>query len=253
LAKFSADIDMSIWGKILGGATGFAFGGPIGAIVGTVAGHAVDKYRAAQDQETDGDPTKSVAFTIGVIILSAKMAKADGVVTREEVNAFKQMFKVPEHEAANVSRVFNQARKDSAGFEPYACQLADMFVGNPAVLEELLSCLAQIAHADGKIHPDELIFLEAVSDIFGLDQAVFERVTAIERSGADADIYQVLGVNREISNDDLKSAYRALVRENHPDRLIAQGLPEEFIDLANKRLAAINSAYDAVQLERGLA
>jgi DnaJ like chaperone protein len=88
--------------------------------------------------------------------------------------------------------------------------------------------------------------------MFGLDQAVFERVTAIERSGADADIYQVLGVNREISNDDLKSAYRALVRENHPDRLIAQGLPEEFIDLANKRLAAINSAYDAVQLERGL-
>lgn len=241
---------MSIWGKILGGATGFAFGGPIGAIVGAVAGHAVDKYRATQ--QGDGDPTKSVAFTIGVIILSAKMAKADGVVTRNEINAFKQVFRVPEHEVDNVSRVFNQARKDSAGFEPYARQLAEMFTGNAAVLEELLSCLAHIAHADGRIHPAELEFLEAVSDIFGLDHAAFERVTAMERSGADSDPYRILGVERTISNDDLKSAYRTLVRENHPDRLIAQGLPEEFIDLANEKLAAINTAYDAVQQERGI-
>ncbi len=243
---------MSIWGKILGGATGFAFGGPIGAIIGAVAGHAVDKYRATQQQQGDGDPTKSIAFTIGVIILSAKMAKADGVVTRDEINAFKQMFKVPEDEVANVTRVFNQARKDSAGFEPYARQLADMFVGNPAVLEELLSCLAHIAHADGKIHPDELTFLEAVSDIFGLDHSAFERVTALERSGADSDPYRVLGVDRTISDAELKSAYRALVRENHPDRLIAQGLPEEFIDLANDKLAAINNAYDTVQQARGI-
>lgn len=241
---------MSIWGKILGGATGFAVGGPIGAIVGAVAGHAVDKYR--NTQHVDSDPTKSVGFTIGVIILSAKMAKADGVVTRDEIDVLKKMFKVPEHEAGNVSRVFNQARKDSAGFEPYAHQLSEMFVDNPAVLEELLSCLALIAHADGKIHPDELTFLQEVSDIFGLDHIAFERVTALEHGATASDPYQILGVARTVSDDEVKSAYRALVRENHPDRLTAQGMPEEFISLANDKLAGINIAYEAVRQERGL-
>ena len=147
---------MSIWGKILGGAAGFAVGGPLGAIIGAVAGHAVDRYRATQvEGEDGGDPTRSIAFTIGVIVLSAKMAKADGVVTRDEIDAFKQVFRVPAHETGNVSKVFNQARRDSAGFEPYARQLAGMFRDNPVVLEELLSCLAYIAHADGKLHPSE--------------------------------------------------------------------------------------------------
>jgi len=129
---------LSIWGKILGGAAGFALGGPLGAILGAVAGHAVDRFRATQHVQGDGDPTRSIAFTIGVIVLRAKMAKADGVVTRDEIDAFKQVFRVPANEAANVSKVFNQARQDSAGFEPYAKQLAGMFADNPAVLEELL-------------------------------------------------------------------------------------------------------------------
>ena len=124
------------------------------------------------------DPTKSIAFTIGVIVLSAKMAKADGVVTRDEIDAFKQVFRVPTHESANVARSSNQARRDSAGFEPYAKQLAGMFRDNPVVLEELLNCLAFIAHADGTLHPAEQTFLQEVSAIFRLDRAAFERATS---------------------------------------------------------------------------
>jgi DnaJ like chaperone protein len=243
---------MSIWGKILGGAAGFALGGPLGAIVGAVAGHAVDRYRASQDDEpTSGDPTKSIAFTIGVIVLSAKMAKADGVVTRDEINAFKQVFRVPSHESANVAKVFNQARKDSAGFEPYAKQLAGMFRDNPVVLEELLNCLAFIAHADGKLHPAEQAYLQDVSAIFGLDRAAFERATSTTLDSDSADPYQLIGVARDATNDEIKSAYRALVRENHPDRLMAQGVPEEFIEVANAKLAGINAAYETIQKERG--
>ena len=127
---------MSIWGKILGGVGGFAIGGPLGAIIGTVAGHAVDRMRQTQTQ--NGDATKTVAFTIGVVVLGAKMAKVDGQVNAEEVTAFRQVFRVPPDEVRNVTRVFDQARKDSHGFEPYARQIAGMFEGNPAVLEELL-------------------------------------------------------------------------------------------------------------------
>jgi DnaJ like chaperone protein len=240
---------MTIWGKILGGAAGFALGGPLGAILGAVAGHAVDRYRATQRE--DEDPTRSIAFTIGVIVLSAKMAKADGVVTRDEVDAFKKIFRVPPNETANVAKVFNQARRDSAGFEPYAKQLAGMFHDNPAVLEELLNCLAYIAHADGKVHDAEKRFLHEVAAIFELDSAAFERATTIRLDPDEADPYQLLGVKRDAADDEIKSAYRKLVRENHPDRLMAQGVPEEFIEIANRKLAAINGAYDMVQRERG--
>jgi DnaJ like chaperone protein len=243
---------MSIWGKILGGAAGFALGGPLGALIGAVAGHAVDRYRATQAEGEDaGDPTRSIAFTIGVIVLSAKMAKADGVVTRDEIDAFKQVFRVPANETANVSKVFNQARKDSAGYEPYAQQLAGMFRDNPVVLEELLSCLAYIAHADGRIHPAEERFLHEISGIFALDEAAFKRATSLNRKPDENDPYELIGVSRDASIDAIKAAYRKLVRENHPDRLIAQGVPEEFIEVANRKLATINGAYDVIQKERG--
>jgi len=241
---------MSIWGKILGGAAGFALGGPLGAMLGAVAGHAVDRYRATQQDQDDGDPTRSIAFTIGVIVLSAKMAKADGVVTRDEIDAFKQVFQVPANEAANVSKVFNQARQDSAGFEPYARQLAGMFSDNPAVLEKLLNCLAYIAHADGKIHPAEQKFMQDVAAVFGLDQAAFERATATSFDADGADPYQIIGVPRDADEAKIKSTYRNLVRENHPDKLMSQGVPEEFIALANRKLADINAAYDSIQKER---
>jgi len=240
---------MSIWGKIVGGAAGFALGGPLGALIGTVGGHVIDTLRKARGSGEDA--TKSIAFTIGVIALGAKMAKADGVVTKDEIAAFKEVFQVPADEARNVARVFDQARKDARGFEPYANQIAGMFKDNPAVLEELLWCLSYIAKADGSIHPAELAFLHQVSDIFGLDQAAFERVTALQMAGDHADPYRVLGVPRETPLPDIKAAHLKLVRENHPDTLIAQGMPEEMITVANEKLAAINAAYDRIRAERG--
>ena len=107
---------MSIWGKIIGGAAGFALGGPLGAIVGAAAGHAVDKMRAGPPSEK----RRQAAFSIAVIVLAAKMAKADGVVTRDEIDSFKRLFHVPAHEMRNVGRLFDQAKQDSAGYAPYA-------------------------------------------------------------------------------------------------------------------------------------
>ncbi len=143
---------MSIWGKIIGGFAGFAFGGPLGALLGAYAGHAFDKARDGRGR-TEETVDKQVAFTIAVIVLSAKMAKADGHVSRDEVDAFKRIFHIPPDEMKNVGQIFDDARQDAKGFEVYAEQIAGMFAHQPAVLEELLGGLFHIAKADGIVHP----------------------------------------------------------------------------------------------------
>ncbi len=246
---------MSIWGKILGSAAGFAIGGPLGALVGAVAGHAVDHFgRCGPDDGSEGsDGTKSIAFTIGVIVLSAKLAKVDGIVQRVEVEAFKRAFEVPPDELTNVGRVFNLARRDSQGFEVYARQIAGLFEERDPVLEELLESLLRIAEADGEVHEAELGYLREVGAIFGFAEADMQRILADHCAlcgRPDTDPYAVLGVARDSDDAAVKTAYRRLVQEHHPDRLIAQGLPQEFLDHATDKMAAINAAYARIQKER---
>lgn len=242
---------MSIWGKIIGGVGGFAIGGPLGALLGGLAGHAVDKFRTSDDAE-ERDGTKQIAFTIGVIVLGAKMAKADGQVTRDEVDAFKQVFQVPPEEMTNVSRVFNLARKDASGFEPYARQIAKLFEPGSQVLEDLLHGLFHIAKADNVVHPAEIDYLKSVAELFGFDEAGFARIREYHLGADKADPYTILGVPHDADDTEVKQAWRKLIQENHPDRAIALGLPQEFIDLANEKLAAINDAYDQISRQRGL-
>lgn len=247
---------MSIWGKIIGGAAGFALGGPLGALFGGLAGHAVDRHVETEGVQTaaleDRSATKQIAFTIAVIALGAKMAKADGQVSRSEVAAFKEVFQVPANETANVARVFDLAKQDSRGFEPYAQQVARMFKKGHPVLEELLDGLFHIARADGTVHANELAYLAEVARIFGFSEADFARIREANVGTDKADPYTILGVTRDMSNDEIRAAWRKLVRDNHPDRLIAQGLPEEFVNMANEKLATINAAYDKVAKERGI-
>jgi DnaJ like chaperone protein len=239
---------MSIWGKIVGGAAGFAVGGPLGALLGGIAGHAVDR---ARDEMGEGD-VHSIAFTIAVIALGAKMAKADGRVTADEVAAFREVFRVPESEVKNVSRVFNQARKDVAGFEAYAGQIGAMFRTQPNVLENLLDGLFHIARADGHFVPDEDEYLRRVALLFGFSETDFARIREAHVGPDKSDPYRVLGVARDAPADQIKKRWRELVRENHPDAMTARGVPQEFIDLATQKVAAINAAYDRIEKERGL-
>lgn len=236
---------MSIWGKIFGGAAGFALGGPIGAFLGAMAGHAVDKMRA--EPEEGPDSTKQITFTIGVIVLGAKMAKADGVVTKDEVAAFKQVFRIPPEEMKNVGRLFDRARLDAEGFEPYAHQIGRTFKDNPAVLEELLNGLFHIAKADGTVSSEEVVYLQRVAEIFGFSELQWDRLHASNIGPDKSDPYRILGVQRSDTDKDIKAAHRKLVIENHPDKLVAEGLPQEFVDLANEKLAAINAAYDQIK------
>src|SRR3954466_14885448 len=233
---------MSVWGKVSGAAAGLFVGGPVGAVVGAVVGHFF------LDQESD----PGVTFTIALVALAGKMARADGVATDQEFEVFRQAFGVPAQEEKNVQRIFNLARQDIAGFEYYAGQIARLFVGNPAMLEDVLDGLFEIAKADGVLHPGEAAFLEKVAEIFGFSPNEYRRIRASHFAPELTDPYVILGMSYVADDEELKQTYRRLVRENHPDSLMARGVPAEFVKLANDKLAAINSAYEKIQLERGL-
>jgi len=236
---------MSIWGKIIGSATGFAFGGPIGALVGGIAGHAVDKIHP-KDKLPEEKALKQIGFTIGVIVLSAKMAKADGKVTKEEIIAFRKKVNVPINEIKNVGRLWDQARQTIDGFEIYAQQIANLLGKKSPVLEELLNLLLFIAKADGIISPEEISYLKKVSIIFGFLENDFKRIYSLNM-GNYMNPYQVLGVSEDTPIKNIKIKWKILAINHHPDRLIAKGMPEDFIEKSTARLQEINNAWDIIQ------
>lgn len=191
-------------------------------------------------------PERSVGFTIAVIALGAKMAKADGQVTRDEVAAFRAIFTIPPGEEANAARVFNLARTDVAGFDAYARKIAAMFGPGDAVLHDLLEGLFTIALADGEYHAAEDIFLAEVARIFGLKACCFDSLRARFAADSHPDPYRVLGVTPEAPLAEIRAAWRAAVHEGHPDRAIARGLPTEAVKLAEARIMALNRAWEEI-------
>jgi len=220
---------MSIWSRIADAMRSLAAGEGLGAVLARLS----------------TPPERSTAFTIAVIALGAKMAKADGQVTRDEVTAFRQIFTIPRESEPAAARVFNLARQDVAGFETYAAQIARMFGPGSATLSDLLDGLFHIALADGAYHPGEDRFLRRCAEIFGFDEAAFARLRAGWAPQAP-DPWAVLGLDPGADANAVRTRWRALVRETHPDRMIARGLPEEAVKLATARLARVNAAYEAI-------
>ncbi|WP_195818509.1 molecular chaperone DjiA [Roseobacter sp. MH60115] len=221
---------MSIWSRISEALSALTAGEGLSAVF--------DRLRSP--------PERSVAFTIAVIALGAKMAKADGQVTRDEVTAFREVFHIASQDEQGAAKVFNLARQDVAGFEDYASRIREMFASQPETLRDLLEGLFHIAMADGFYHPNEDAFLERVTEIFGLPQAEFSRLRMRFAPDARQDPYAVLGVTPDTPPQEVRRAWRRLVRENHPDAMIARGVPEEAMQLAQKRMADINRAWDEI-------
>ena len=221
---------MSIWSRIADALSALASGESLSTVF--------DKLRTP--------PERTVAFTIAVIALGAKMAKADGQVTRDEVTAFREVFTIPKSDEANAARVFNLARQDVAGFEEYATRIAKMFDKGHAALVDLMEGLFHVAMADGEYHPNENAFLHRVGEIFGLPEREFRSLRARFVPDVDPDPYEVLGVTPEASREEIRKAWRRLVRDSHPDVMIARGVPEEAVKLAEKRLVAINRAWEEI-------
>lgn len=230
-----------IWQRI-SEAVGLSEGGSLrGALDALLGGFGLGSGKAANE----------VAFTAAVIALSAKMAKADGVASQIEFAAFERLFKPPPEEAANVRRLFDMATRDVAGYESYAQQIHRLLADDPQLKRDVYEGLFHIAAADGVLHSGEEAYLKRVAEIFGYDDEVYRSIRATFVSDPD-DPYTILGVERSISDTALKQHYRALIRQNHPDALVARGVPEEFVAMAERKTATINSAYEQIARERGL-
>ncbi len=225
---------MSLWSRISDAISALAAGEGLSEVF--------DRLRGSAD--------KSVAFTIAVIALGAKMAKADGEVTRDEVSAFREVFHIPAHEEQNAARVFNLARQDVAGFEHYAARIGRMYHDDQEPLCDLMEGLFHIAVADGRYHPNEDAFLARVAEIWGYDARRFNRIRAQFVPDAERDPYDVLGVEPDQPLDDIRTVWRAQVRASHPDQLAARGVPVEAVKLAEKRLIAVNDAWAKIQADR---
>jgi len=263
------------WGSIVGTVLGFTFGGgPVGAVLGGLAGHAYDRRRepATTTQRADyismssfsGTPKQTV-FTGGIINLSAKLCKIDGRVNRAEIDAFKRTFQISPAQENNIGRLFDAARRSASDFEPHAFKMAQTFSTNPSVLEQVLTNLLVIAAADGQINPSEGRFLKQVAYIFHFGPDEFKRIVARagvvmpdsdsmreqERANA-SEPFAILGIASTATNDDIKAAYRNLIRKHHPDRLAAEGKSADTVNTANEQMKRINIAYDTICKVRGI-
>ena len=221
---------MSIWKRISDALAALAQGEGLSAVF--------EKLRTP--------PERTIGFTIAVIALGAKMATADGLVTRDEVTAFRQVFHIPASEIQNAARVFDLARKDVAGFDLYAARIRDMFGAGHQALVDLLEGLFYIAVADGRYHPNENVFLEEVARIFGVQSRDFVNMRSRFVPDENPDPYCILEIEPTADAETVRQAWRALVREYHPDRMIARGVPEEAMKLAEKRLIQANWAYEEI-------
>ncbi len=273
---------MAYFGKILGGVAGLFMGGPIGAVMGAALGHAADQsdmlprvgqqvgqgFAGLMSGPGNGPsplhPARIAAmfgrkdsiFSIGIVALSAKLAKIDGAVTRAEIDAFKRHFRIPNEQVHVVGILFDQLRDSQEDYRPYARQMGEAFSDNRGMLEEVLTALFAIAKADGPITRSEQEFLRQVHAGFGLDHLAWDSAATGQsraRSNVDeGDPYLALGVNRRASDEELRAAWKKLMRENHPDSLAARGVPPEFIAAASDKVARINAAWDRIKRERRL-
>jgi len=237
---------MSIWGSLIGGMVGFSLGGPFGMLLGSLIGGKISRARSggagfgsfAQPQQI---------FALSLIVLSAKLSKADGQVSKEELVAVRDKLKIPENEIEQVGKIFNKAKEESTGYEPYAKQIAQIYQGNLNVLDEVINILFYIAEADGNISQSEHKMIEHIAQIFGLTQSQFNSIKESRKSSDKLNPYIVLNSSPEEDLSSIRKKYIQLSKENHPDILINKGVPSEVIEECKKKMRAINSAWNQVQ------
>ena len=246
---------MSVWGKIIGGTTGFALGGPIGALLGIMAGHGVDKAKINKtNKHKFSNNDKEQIFATGVIALAAKLSKVDGKVTKNEIDTFKKIFEFPNNDIKIIGKLFNSAKEDPNNYQSYAHQLRDCFI-DKKVLNEILNALFAIAYADKILHHKEEEMLIEISKIFKTSSDDFNRIKGLynnSNNGSPYDermkqYYKILGVLETDSLENIKKKYKDIIKEYHPDRTQGKGLPAEFIKFANKKLIDFNEAYNEIK------
>ena len=237
---------MSIWGSLIGGMVGFSLAGPFGMLLGSLIGGKISRARSAAGNFGTFAQSQQI-FALSLIVLSAKLSKVDGQVSKEELVAVRNKLKIPENEIEQVGKIFNKAKQESTGYEPYAQQIAQIYKNNPNVLEEVINILFYIAEADGNVSKSELDMMQHIAQIFGLNQVQFNAIKESRKSSDKLNPYIVLESKPEEDLQTIRKRYLQLSKEHHPDILISKGVPQEVIAESKKKMRAVNSAWDQIQ------
>ena len=236
---------MAIWGSLIGGMIGLSLGGPFGMLLGSLIGGKISRAKARSGFGSFAQPQQ--IFALSLIVLSAKLSKVDGQVSKEELIAVKDKLKIPENEIDQVGKIFNKAKEESTGYEPYAQQIAQIYRGNINVLEEVINILFYIAESDGNVSQSELNMVEKIAQIFGLTQIQFNSIRESRKSSDKLNPYIVLESKPDDTIEIIRKRYLKLSKEHHPDLLMSKGVPQEVIDESKAKMRSINSAWDQVQ------
>jgi len=252
---------MGWFGKLTFGSLGMLFGGPLGAIAGAALGHAlIDKKvdsawqadRAVPQSEFAYGEKNQAAFFISMFSILGKLSKIDGVVTKDEISVVQDFISglpINETEKQFARRVFNEAKNSPYRLEDFADQLYQVVKDQPALLLSYVDLLLRIAAADRVFHPAEEAAISRVKDIFNISDTQYEDLKAVYFNDLDKH-YKILNCTPESSDEEIKSSYKKLVKDFHPDVIISKGLPEEFIEFAASRFREIQESYEKIRRER---
>ncbi len=236
---------MAIWGSLIGGMIGLSLGGPFGMLLGSLIGGKISRAKSRAGFDAFAKPQQ--IFALSLIVLSAKLSKADGQVSKDELIAVKDKLRIPDNELDQVGKIFNKAKEESAGYEKYAEQIAQIYKGNINVLEEVINILFYIAEADGNISDSELRMIEHIAHIFGLSEIQFNSIKESRKSSDKLNPYIVLESKPDDQIEIIRKRYLKLSKEHHPDLLMSKGVPQEVINESKAKMRAINSAWDKIQ------
>ena len=254
---------MSWFNTFMLGSVGYVLGGPIGALLGGLAGHVLNDAKERNRDCRPGRTTvqmedkapREVVFFTTIFALLGKLAKADGVVYREEISVvqsfMRDCLRLEEDQRAMAIRLFNAAKDSDASYRDYATQFASFFRHSKALREQVLTLLYQVAAADEVLHEGERVILEDVGQIFGFSNAEQLAIAELFFSSVESD-YKILGLDASAPMSEIKKRYRDLAQEHHPDKLMASGMPEEFLEAATHKLQLINQAYDNIKNQRSV-
>jgi DnaJ like chaperone protein len=252
---------MGWFGKLTFGTLGLLFGGPLGAIAGAAMGHMlVDKKFGAPGQATRSIPgpefgqaeQAQATYFISLFSILGKMSKIDGVVSRSEIDVvqgFIDGLPMAEREKQFARQVFNEAKNSQYAIEDFADQLYGAIQTQPALVVSFFDLLFKIAAADGRLHPAEENALKSIKLIFRLSDRQYDDIKAVYFQELDKH-YKMLKCTPESSIDEIKSNYKKLVKDFHPDKIMSKGLPEEFIEFAEGRFREIQESYEKIARER---
>lgn len=265
---------MSWWGKLLGGAFGFMLGGPLGALIGASFGHNFDRGlgRIDSEQFAPGDQERvQAAFFTAVFSVMGHLAKVDGQVTRDEIQLARDVMarmNLNQEMRTTAINLFNEGKQAGFPFAEVIQQFRQESHRRKHLQQMFLEILLHAAYADGSVHPQERRLLDQIRQQLGFSAREFQHLEALVRNashfGAGAaggsaqvspgqvlrEAYEILGVSPDSTDAEVKKAYRRLMNQHHPDKLVSKGLPEEMIKLATEKTQEIKKAYETVKASR---